>query len=337
MNNKMAKLQERRRDNETYIGFSSTEDSIMSSVFREALLKNELRKSIESTGFSENEYWVYESMKEVGDKYRNKSYTEAKKIEKTLRENEVNNIDIDFQGSVTNNTCIRYVSDIDLLVVTQDFFSLEPPLKPEYPYNGNPLKDLKILRARCIDILKHTFKSSAIDTTKSKCISISGGSLQRDVDVVICNWYHTVNYHTTMEEFQKGIKVLDVTENARVLNLPFLHNNLLDKKDVETKGKYKQFVRLIKSIKSDADDNIDISSYEITALLYHMNNTRILGLTNPHDILSGINSHFIYLCNHRDELSKLYVPNKTVKIIDSLNMNAFVSLINEIKELTEEL
>jgi hypothetical protein len=337
MNNKMAKLQERRRDNETYIGFSSTEDSIRSSALREMLLQNELRKSIASTGLSENEYWVYESMKEVGDKYRNKSYSEAKKIEEKIRENGISNIDIDFQGSVTNNTCIKYISDIDLLVIIQDFFSLEPPLKPDHPYYGDPLNELKTLRARCINILKYAFKSSTINTTKSKCISISGGGLQRDVDVVICNWYHTVKYNDTMKDFQKGIKVLDVAENTRIVNLPFLHNKLLDEKDIKTGGKYKQFVRLIKSIKSDADDDIDISSYEITSLLYHMNNMDILGINSPHEILSGINNYFIYLYNHYEELSKLFVPNRTVKIVDSLNMNAFATLMNEINDLIKEL
>jgi hypothetical protein len=337
MNNKLRKLQERRKDNDYYIGFSSTEDSIRSSVLREIRIQDELKKSLASTGLSENKYWVYESMKEVGDNYRNKSYVEASKIENKLHENGINNIDIDFQGSVTNNTCIKYVSDIDLLVIIQDFFSLEPPLKPKYPYDGDPLEELKILRANCIDILRYAFKSSNIDTTKSKCISISGGLLQRDVDVVVCNWFHTVQYDNTNEEFQKGIQVLDVSENRRIINLPFLHNKLLDDKDIRTKGKYKSFVRLIKSIKSDADDNIDISSYEITSLLYHMPNTEILGLDYPYDILSGISEYFTHLYYNKDELSQLFVPNKTVRIINSLKMNAFASLINEISDLAKEL
>jgi hypothetical protein len=275
-------------------------------------------------------------MKEVSEEYRKKSYREAKKIETALRENGINNIDIDFQGSVTNNTCIKYVSDIDLLVIIQDFFSIEPPLKPDNPYQGNPLQDLKNLRSDCINILNQEFSNANLEK-KSKCVSISGGSLKRDVDVVVCNWYHTVKYEETAQDFRKGIKVLDISENTRIVNLPFLHNKLLDDKDVSTAGKYKQFVRLIKSVKSDADEEIDISSYEITALLYHMDNSDMLRSDSPYEILTGIAAYFTYLYSNREELSKLYVPNKTVKIIDSLNTNAFVLLINEINELANEL
>jgi hypothetical protein len=338
MNNKLRKLYERRAESRPfYVGFSSTKDSVLSEAVREVALESEMRKSIVASGLSENEYWVYESMREVGEQYRIKSYSESKKISNKLHEYGLLNIDFDYQGSVTNNTCIRDASDIDLLVITNDFYGLEPPLKPLVPYRGDPLQELKEIRKSCVDIIKETFISSKIDTAKSKCISVSKGTLQRDVDVVVCNWFHTVQYNNTNKEFQKGIQVLDLSENKRIINLPFLHNKLLDDKDIMTNGKYKSFVRLIKSIKSDADDDIDISSYEITALLYHMNNMKILELNDPHDILSGINNHFIYLYNHREELSELFVPNKTVKIIDSLKMNAFASLINEINDLVKGL
>jgi hypothetical protein len=338
MNNKLRKLYERRSESHPfYVGFSSTKDSVSSEAAREIVLENEMKKSIATSGLSENEYWIYESMKEVGEQYRMKSYLESKKISNKLHEDGMLNVDFDYQGSVTNNTCIRDASDIDLLVITNDFYGLEPPLKPLVPYAGDPLQELKEIRKNCFNIIKKSFYSSKIDTTKSKCISVSKGTLQRDVDVVVCNWFHTIQYNNTNEEFQKGIQVLDVSKNRHVINLPFLHNKLLDDKDIRTNGKYKSFVRLIKSIKSDADDNIDISSYEITSLLYHMPNTEILGLDYPYDILSGISKYFTHLYYNKDELSQLFVPNKTVKIIDSLKMNAFASLINEINDLAKEL
>jgi hypothetical protein len=338
MNNKLRKLYERRSESRPfYVGFSSTEDSIRSAVLREVQLQNELKKSMESTGLSENEYWVYESMKEVGEQYRTKSYSESKKISNKLREYGMLNVDFDYQGSVTNNTCIRDASDIDLLVITNDFYELEPPLKPSRPYTGDPLQELKEIRKDCINIIRESFNSSKLDATKSKCTSVSKGTLQRDIDVVVCNWFYTVQYNNTNEEFQKGIQVLDLSENRRIINLPFLHNKLLDDKDIWTNGKYKSFVRLIKSVKSDADEDIDISSYEITSLLYHMRNMDILGLDHPCNILFGISKYFTHLYYNKNELSQLFVPNKTVRIIDSLKMNAFASLINEINDLAKEL
>jgi hypothetical protein len=338
MNNKLRKLHERRSESRPfYVGFSSTEDSASSEALREKALESEMRKSIATSGLSENEYWIYESMKEVGEQYRMKSYSESKKISNKLHEYGMLNVAFDYQGSVTNNTCIRDASDIDLLVIANGFYGLEPPLKPSIPYTGDPLQELKEIRKNCINIIKESFNSSKIDTTKSKCISVSKGNLQRDVDVVVCNWFHTVQYNNKKEKFQKGIQVLDLSENRRIINMPFLHNKLLDDKDIRTEGKYKSFVRLVKSIKSDADDNIDISSYEITSLLYHMPNTEIFGLDYPYDILSGISEYFTHLYYNKDDLSRLFVPNKTVKIIDSLKMTAFASLINEINDLAKEL
>jgi hypothetical protein len=338
MNNKLKKLYERRSESRPfYVGFSATKDSVFSEAIREISLESEMQKAIAASGLSENEYWVYESMKEVGEQYRTKSYSESKKISNKLHEYGMLNVGFDYQGSVTNNTCIRDASDIDLLVITNDFYGLEPPLKPSVPYTGDPLQELKEIRKNCIAIIKESLSSSKLDTTKSKCISVSKGTLQRDVDVVVCNWFHTVQYNNTNEEFQKGIQVLDLSENRRIINLPFLHNKLLDDKDIRTNGKYKSFVRLIKSVKSDADEYIDISSYEITSLLYHMQNMDILGLDNPYNILSGISKYFTHLYYNKDDLSQLFVPNKTARIINSLKMTTFASLINEINDLIKEL
>jgi hypothetical protein len=44
MYGKLKKLQERRSDNDYYIGFASTEDSIRSSILSESMLKAELKK-----------------------------------------------------------------------------------------------------------------------------------------------------------------------------------------------------------------------------------------------------------------------------------------------------
>src|SRR5690348_11722485 len=62
-----------------------------------------------------------------------------------------------YQGSVTNNTHIRARSDIDLLVLTEKFTVLEPPQQATYPYQGDPLQDLKALRTDIINSLRAAF------------------------------------------------------------------------------------------------------------------------------------------------------------------------------------
>jgi hypothetical protein len=337
ISNKLDKLYARRSEEQKTKLFSATEASDFTSILPKSLRESEIKKLLKSSGLSENEYWIFNSMKEVGDDYRRKSYQEADRIVKQLHNKGITNIDINYQGSVTNNTCIKYASDIDLLIIIQDFITMEPPLKAENPYSGDPLRTLKILRNLCENIIQESFPTASIDAAKSKCIHVSGGSFKREIDVVICNWVDTVTYQEHLLDFYRGINVLDICKNTRIKNFPFLHNELLNKKDSSTNGGYKKFVRLVKSIKSDADDVIDVSSYDLTSLLYHMEDDIILESHSFYEILENIEEYFIYLNNNYDELAKLFVPNNTVRIIDSLNEDAFIALIKEIRELKDSL
>jgi hypothetical protein len=103
----------------------------------------------------------------------------------------------DHQGSVTNDTHIKLHSDIDLRVITDKYVDLQPPLTPTVPYPGKPLTDLLAIRTTAIDSLGRAFPAAEVDDTKSRCVSISGGSLSRKVDVVACHWLHTQDYERT--------------------------------------------------------------------------------------------------------------------------------------------
>ena len=113
ISNKLDKLYNRRSEKQGRKLFSAMEDS--DSVLRKSLKESEIKGLLKSSGLSENEYWVFHSMEEVGDNYRVKSYQEADRIVNKLQDKGITNIDIEYQGSVTNNTCIKFVSDIDLL------------------------------------------------------------------------------------------------------------------------------------------------------------------------------------------------------------------------------
>lgn len=329
ISNKLVKLQERRTDNSVLR--RSVLDSYPTAMYKstEALFSN--------SGLSETERYVLTSMKEVERQYTDKSFTEADRVKNQLISNGLNYVEFDFQGSVTNNTNIRYVSDIDLLVVHNGFYSIEPPNKPIIPYQGDCIKELQKLRESCIAILRKSFPEATVDSTGSKSICIKDGSLSRKVDVVPCNWFDTVNYTLTKSKIYRGIDILDSKREIRIENLPFLHNHMLEVKDNNTKGIFKQLVRLVKSIKSDMDIVPDVSSYEITALLYHMDNSSIAYCTNTKSILGNINNHFVNLYNNPEILKPLKVPNETSYIIDSLKRSEFSKLIDEIYNLYLEI
>lgn len=328
--NKLQKLQERRSEKNTF--YNSVLDSY-SLIKSESVQKN---FSLEDAYYSEPEIYVINSMKEVGSEYTDKSFMEAERVKNQLLKSGILSVEFDFQGSVTNNTNIRFASDIDLLVVTTEFTTIKPPNKPMNPYIGNPVNELKKIRQQCYQILKESFPTASVDNTGSKSICISGGSLKRDVDVVPCNWVDTVSYSNTLSKIYRGINILDNKNDTRIENLPFLHNFLLEQKDNQVAGHLKPIIRLVKSIKSDMDISPNISSYEICALLYHMEDESILFCTEPKQTLKTISDHFTWLMDNPYELKKLKVPNGTSYIVDSLKISELRSLTIEINSLLME-
>ena len=136
------------------------------------------RRTLMSDSFYSEEFgkttkYVLESMKEIDSDYTKRTYEASDKIQMHLR-NGLNSegIDVEFehQGSVPMNTHIKIHSDIDLVVIHDGFFTLEPPLTPSNPYTGNPLNDLKQLRENSFKILNNIYDQ--VDNSNSKSIAL---------------------------------------------------------------------------------------------------------------------------------------------------------------------
>ncbi len=196
-----------------------------------------------------------------GDRIRNQL---AKSLKAASAECE-----FEYQGSVTSDTHIKSYSDIDLLVITSLFWSLESPQKPTHPYDGNPVDDLKDIRTRTGETLRKEFPAATLDESGSKSICISGGSLRRKIDVVPANWFHTNRYAETGEKRFRGIQILDLSTGQRVTNSPFLHNHLIHERDAATHGGLRKVIRLMKTLKYD-HGSISLSSYDIASIGYNM-------------------------------------------------------------------
>lgn len=237
------------------------------------------------------------------------------------------------QGSVVSNTHIRAHSDIDLLVLEERFYSLEPPLTPKYPYAGNVLQDLLQLRAVCEKTLVSAFPEAEVDVSGGKAIGVSGGSLRRKIDVVISNWWDTVEYGQSGEDYARGIHVLDKSVPIRLQNKPFLHIRRLDEQDIRSVGSLKKVIRLLKSLKYDSDGRVGISSYDISALAYAIPLQR-LWVERGHDLrLVEVASDFLrYLVDNPGVLGALDVPNGMRKIVC-----ADGATFAQVRELSQEL
>lgn len=302
-----------------------------------------LSEQIQKAQESESMKYLKASMEEIPEAQTKVFFEQAQRVQVALEtklKEEGMLVGFDLQGSVTNNTHIKVRSDIDLLVLRGEFVTVEHPVPVTYPYQGDPLQDLKDLRSSSIRILKSHFWTADVDTTSSKCIPISGGSLKRKVDVVPCNWYDNAEYREKYDKTYRGIQVLDVDNNRRILNFPFKHNLHLDVKDYETLGRCKPLIRCLKNIVAD-EEKLNVSSYDLAGLAYNLPMMSYYNLGTFWELQLLKNFYTFSKDLEQNQLAQdsLYVPNKTRKLFgqDGLQIKALKALNVEIAELIAEV
>ncbi len=241
----------------------------------------------------------------------------------------------DFQGSVTNDTHIRIYSDIDLIIASGSFFTAtQGAYTSVSAYTQDPATTVRELRSKSKHGLIKGFPATTVKE-KAKCIGISGGSLQRDVDVVPGNWIKNKNYERTSLKRYLGIQVLDVETNDWVNNFPFLHNAMLEFKDNKTGGNLKRIIRLLKTLKEDANMTIDISSYDICGLAYSFDDDSMTSAFyegGQFEFLERFLSYSQQLETDIIKQASILVPNGTRLLFSTDGLK-----VSELKKLNAEL
>jgi len=284
--------------------------------------------------------YILGAMKPVEAKYTKRLIEQGNRVESQLSdrlEDEYSNLKFRRQGSVSNNTHIKYYSDVDVLVIIDKFHTLAHPLIPSNPYKGDPEEDLLSLRKDCKREISNAFPAVNIDDSGSTAISIEGGSLACKVDIVPSNWYDTVAYSLSGNEYERGIQVLDKHNMVRKLNFPFMFNYRLIAFDYNCQGIPIALIRLLKTIKADAIEEgkeIELSSFDICSIIYRMPTEYLyLDLLNPLAVIDKLCDWCLKIISN-DELKKsLMVIDETRKIFD--NIDKEIGLLNIFSELIE--
>ncbi len=258
--------------------------------------------------------YISETMLAVDTEYTKLTFDECDRVQgqvKAACDNNSVGVSFRHQGSVTNDTHIRFYSDIDLLAITDKYHDLQVPLEPTSPYKGDPMADLKEIRKIVEERLTTSFPQAKVDKSGSKAVSISGGSLKRKIDIIAASWLETEEYRRRQQEDYKGVKVLDLDGPKRISNFPFLHNWELNDKDRNVSGKLKSLIRFVKSARYDADDKIDVSSYDIASLCYQMPLPEFSSAGTDYALAHSFLQFADRVRTDQDLQKTLYVPNKT--------------------------
>jgi hypothetical protein len=282
-----------------------------------------------------------ESMSPVPPEYTRKTYDECSRVENQLEEAfQTAGVDIEFrhQGSVTNNTHIRIYSDIDLLVIERAFHFVKPPLPVVQPYVGNPYEELLHNRRLCSESLAQRFPKTTLEIAGARSLRISGGSLARSIDVVPCAWLRTHEAVNLGLRSHWGIKLLDISRQEYIENYPFLHNERIQVRDQALGGALRPLIRLVKAIRADSDQKIDIASYDIAGLCYNApDETFAAGPGNGARLLLGFLKYVVGLLNWENLRTPLLVPNGTRHLFggEGINVAELGKLCQESLDLLE--
>lgn len=338
-NNRIDRLKNRRRGlDQTVPGIESygAYDSVLQESFREIERLKFKSESWESRSTTPIVKYVLGAMEEVDVKYTEISIKTAERIENQLYERLKNKgiyTRYRLQGSVPLNIHIKGISDVDLLVIDNGVFTYDTygPKASSYSTSSRTTRDvLKTLRQESIQSLNDAFPKVNVDTSGAKSIKLTGGSLARDVDVVPSTWNNTYTYQLTDNEEDRGINIYDSLNEEVNFNLPFKHISLIKSKCIRNKGSLRKSIRLCKNLKADLiaeGTKINLSSYDLAALMYHVNDFNLLDASkNDLLVLYMTQQHFDELYRKKEYTLTLDTPDGTRKIIDK--DEKFTSLLN---------
>jgi hypothetical protein len=305
---RLERLQERRNGKPLVTNFSGA-----------TLAKEAFERIQEDDGVK----YVVGSMQPINPEYTKNTFVEADRVKSQLESNFPGKgvrASFDYQGSVTNDTHIVRYSDIDLLAVTDNFVFKENPARVSSPYTGNPTVELLVQHNASVQIITDRFPEVTVDTSGGKAIQLSGGSLRRKIDVITTTWWDTVAYDVSLQKKDRGIKIFNYKALEPIANKPFLHNHNIHTKDTLVGGNLRKAIRFLKTVKADTNEDagyakIDLSSYDICAIAYAMDNQRLwAGPDEELKLAANVQRLLDFLEQNEGYRNSLDVPNGTRRI-----------------------
>lgn len=228
-----------------------------------------LSRSIVTESFSKEARatvkYVYEAMEPIPKSYTDNTYTEARRVQAQIDALPMY-FEFDYQGSVPLNTHIRLHSDLDILAVRMTGNLVAGFSATQLTTTVNLLKET---RSSINTKLKAAFPAAKVDNTGCKALNISGGSLTRHFDIIPCSWYDTTSYQQSRLKKDRQIWLNDQCKFG-AFDGTFAHMHAVNMKDTRAAGNYKRVIRLLKTLRSDAQPGIKLSSFVITSVMYHM-------------------------------------------------------------------
>ena len=322
-----------RRNNDGITGLNKS-----ASFTQDSSPWDTLTNSFGSKTKSKNFQYALVSMQEVDAQYTAISFREAERVAKQIDSGLSRlgkTVTVGLQGSLPLNVHLRRVSDVDMLVWPESFFVFDRLGVGASSYFGstsNSVSEITTLRSQCVTVLRHSFPATKVDDSGAKCITVTDGSLLRDIDVVPSVLYKTAAYQSSQNDEDRGVEIYDKKAQKIIVNYPFKVRALINVKDDRTGGGCKKAIRLLKNMKEDSDASIALSSFNIMSLVYAMPDAWLEHLIYfQGKIVASLQDWFFALANDEARLRSLDTVDGSRRIVQS------TADVLAVKQMSEEL
>jgi hypothetical protein len=181
-------------------------------------------------------------------------------------------------------------------------------------------------------VIESSFPAAKVDDSGAKCITVSEGSLLREIDVVPSVIYETTTYQSTKNDAERGVKIYDKKTQLTITNYPFKVRALINAKDGRSVGGCKKAIRLLKE---DSDTTIALSSFDIMSLVYAMPDSSLVHMSYfEGKIVSSLQEWFWELAHNEAKLKSLYTVDGSRTIVQtSADVAAVSQMADELDTL----
>jgi hypothetical protein len=259
------------------LNYAKRLNNLRTRKFDSVLNESTLSRAFDSYDMPENLKYLMESMRPIDKKYNDITFQASDNVRNHLERELKLHFGRDYrtQGSVICNTNILLHSDIDLLNIIARYAYLHSELPNNNPYeDSDPEVDIEQLRTQVTKIMKATYDT--VDDSGVKGIWIYNKNLRRKVDIVFAYWFNTADYYKNNDEYYRGIQLYDFHARQRQgADYPFAHSQSVNWKGNNTSDGSRRGIRLLKNLKADSDQKIDLSSFQLTSIVHSIENIRL--------------------------------------------------------------
>lgn len=240
--------------------YSLLVENLKGRRYDEALREPVLSDAFHQSGYSDCLLYTLESMVEIDAAYAYKVYANSRRIHESIStalKKRGYDVDYRYQGALKTYSNILLYGDVEIIVIKKNV-------------SEKPHRDMQTLAMDLMDILTKDTSFKTVDYSDKTRIRITAQKPTCEIDILPSLWVNSAEYVKTKNEIYRGIAEFDFAKKKVKKYLPFLNIARINSRDQHTNGNLKAMSRLLKTLRADADDKIDLRDSEINAILYNM-------------------------------------------------------------------